>query len=336
MIAPGSVVVFTNIDFHLLGIHINKYNFIGIFMAIVMVFYTIACFFFLPNCTLHPGYQIFLHKIKNKKMKYKVEISSPSSKVNSKVRKGLKDFETKSSEKQVIDSSIKSTIKTDDSSMELSAEKPFVEKHTVKDLLNATKSTTMTANFALMMVACFTSGFVFTETEITTNLIAMYVFEWSLTMLCTVTLFCAVATIIVMKFIQRYRGAANIYFMFLMSVVLNNAIVCLQLVTIHAQFKSKFIQVAVIVSCFFFNTTLGCNTVSWARYILFSLASPEIASTVDGIRFLFYCFGLFSGFFLASYIFHDGFYGFLLTSITCLSIYLGLIIRKSHIISKSE
>lgn len=280
VLAPSSVVVFSSLDFHLLGIHINKYNFIGLFMSTVVILYTIGILFFLPNCTLHPGYQIFVDKIKKK------------------------------NEKQTDLSSIKPK-----------------DKISMKSIL--------TGNIALVMLAGFTCGFVFPVVEININLVSMYIFEWSLSKLSIVSLVCAVVTIVFMKFIQRYNGIVNIFYMLVMSVVLNNVIICLQLVTIHAKFQSNFIQIAVITFLYLINSISGNNTASWARYILFSLTPTGLASTVDGYRFLFYCIGNFSGFFVASYFFLDGFYGFFVTSIVCLLTTIGLIFRKRHIISKS-
>lgn len=225
VLAPSSVVWFTYIDLHLFGIHINKYNFIGIFMAIVIVLYTVACAIFLPNCTLHPGYQIFLHKIKKKAV---------SSKVSSITERSTREDGTKGSEKQIIHvpptTSTKDNNQTTSRANQGSKEttiKPSVThtakltkeirtepslKHTTKDLLNATKLI-MTADFALIITTCFAAGFLFTETETMINLIAVYIFKWELSLLSVVSTCCVVVNIATMKFVQRYRGIDNIYFL---------------------------------------------------------------------------------------------------------------------------
>ena len=280
MLAPCSVVIFTGIDFHLFGIHINKYNFIGIFMSIVMILYTIGCFFWLPNCTLHPGYQIFVDKIKMKEKTKEIEI---------------------------------------------------IEK--TKNMIST--KLILTVDIALVMLAGFTCGLANAVVEINTNLVGMYVFEWSLSMLSVASLCCAVATVLFMKFIQRYKGIVNSFFMLVMSIVVMNIVICLQLVTIHAKFETKFVQGVVIIASFFVNAVSSFNTAPMARYILFSLSPTQLASTVDGYRFFFYCIGHFSGFFAASFFFLDGFYGFFGTSFLCSLITIGLIFRRKHIILKS-
>ena len=138
-----------------------------------------------------------------------------------------------------------------------------------------------------------------------------------------------------MKFIQRYKGIVNSFFMLVLSIVVSNVIICLQLVTIHAKFETNFIQVPIIMLFCFINTVCGYNAAAWARYILFSLLPTQLASTIDGYRFFFYCIGHFSGFFAASFFFLDGFYGFFGTSFLCSLITIGLIFRRKHIILKS-
>ena len=243
-----------------------------------MILYTIGCLFFLPNCTLHPGYQIFVNEIKKKK------------------------------------------DKMDNSSVTKS---------------NVSTKSILTVNITLVILAGFTCAFTYPIIEITTNLVAMYIFEWSLPKLSIVSLVCATVTIVFMRFIQRYKGFSNIFFMLVIAVAASNVITCLQLVTIHAKFETNSIQIVVIVLLYIINTMTGYNAVSWARFILFTLSPAQLASTVDGYRLFFHCLGHCSGFFVASYFFLDGFYGFFGTSIVCLLITIGLIFRKRHIIEKS-
>ena len=250
-------------------------------MSIVMILYTIGCFFWLPNCTLHPGYQIFVDKIKKKE----------KTKENDEPRtKATKDISLTS---------------------------------------------ILTVDIALVMLTGFMCGFTYPVVEINTNLVAMYIFKWSLSKLSIFSFACAILTIIFMKFIQRYKGIVNSFFMLVMSIVVSNVIICLQLVTIHAKFETNFIQVAIIMLFYFINTVCGYNAAAWARYILFSLSPTQLASTIDGYRFFFYCIGHFSGFFAASFFFLDGFYGFFGTSFLCSLITIGLIFRRKHIILKS-
>ena len=282
VLAPSSFILFNKVDFNLFGLHVNKYNFIGIFMAIIMILYTIGCFFFFPNLTKHPGYHIYLSKIKKKKKR------SPSSEI---------------------------------------------QEQNNTSILNLLQN----GDILLIMSGSMLCGFVVTETEITINLVAMDIFKWNLSFLSVVSLCCAIAAIVFMKFIQRFKGTVNIFFMFVMAVVLNNVSVCLQLLTIHAKFKTHIvIQVAVMFFFNFTNVICGYNVTSWARYILFSLVPPHVASTVDGYRFLFAKTGFCFGFFMASYIFRDGFYGYLVINATCMLTYFGLLSHKKNITAKSR
>ena len=220
LLAPSSVVLFTNIDFHLFGMHVNKYNFIGIFISVVTILYTIGI------------YLIFVNKIKKKK------------------KTNLENLSTK------------------------------------KAIINP--KSIFTANVSLVMLAEFMCGVANAIVEPNINLVGMFVFEWSLSMLSIASLICAVMTVTFMKFIQRYNGIINIFFILVMSVVILNIIICLQLVAIHAKFKTKFIQVAIITISYFSNAVSSFNTTPWARYILFLLVPSQIASTIDGYRFFFF------------------------------------------------
>ena len=251
-------------------------------MAIVMVLYAIGCFFFLADLTKHPGYHVFLTKIKKKR--------------NCK----------------------------------------FTENQEVAQPVTNSLEALNNADIILVLATSFLFGFVFTESEITTNLVAMYKFKWSLSRLSIVSLCCAALAVVFMKLVQRLKGILNIYFMFLMAIVMDSFSVCLQLLTIHAKFESKSVQVATIFCFYVVNSVCGFNTTSWARYILFSLVPAHMASTVDGYRFLSAKIGLTLGFFLASYIFHNGVYGYLLLILTLMLAYLASLVRKKHIISISE
>lgn len=209
-----------------------------------------------------------------------------------------------------------------------------MDKSSTTKSIVSTKSI-LTVNIAFVILAGFMCGFTYPVVEINTNLVAMYIFEWSLSKLSIVSLICAIVSIVFMKYIQRYDGIVDIFFMLIMSVAASNVIICIQLVTINIKFETKFIQIAVMMSLYFVNTITGYNTASWVRYILFSLSPSQLASTIDGFRFFFYCIGHFSGFFVASYFFLDEFYGFSVTSIVCLLVTTGLIFRKRHIIEKS-
>ena len=280
ILAPSSIVLFTKVNFHVFGLHVNEYNFIGLGMAIVMVLYAIGCFFFLADLTKHPGYHIFLTKIKKK------------------------------------------------------GQFPGNQK-VVQPVTNSLEALN-NADIILVLATSFLFGFVFTESEITTNLVAMYKFKWSLSRLSIVSLCCAAIAVVFMKLVQCLKGILNIYFMFLMAIVMYSFSVCLQLLTIHAQFESKSVQVAVMFCFYVVNCVCGFNTNSWARYILFSLVPAHMASTVDGYRYLFEKIGLTLGFFLASYIFHDGVYGYLLIILMLMLAYVASLVRKKHIISISE
>ena len=282
ILAPSTVALFTKVDFHLFGLHVNEYNFIGLVMANVMVLYAIGCFFFLADLTKHPGYHIFLTKIKKKR--------------NCQFPKNQEVAQT------------------------------------MKNSLEAIKN----ADIILVLVTTFLFGFVATETEININLVAMYKFKWSLLYLSKVSLCCAIVAVVFMKLVQCLKGSLNIYFLFLMAVVIDNFCVCLQLLTIHAKFESKSLQVAIMFCFYFASVVCGFNTTSWARYILFSLVPAHMTSTVDGYRFLFSKIGMLLGFFLASYIFYDGFYGYLLIILILMLAYVASLVRKKHIISIQE
>ena len=211
-----------------------------------MVLNTTGCLFFLADLTKHPGYHIFLTKIKKKR--------------NCK----------------------------------------FPENQEVAQPVTNSLEALNNADIILVLATSFLFGFVFTESEITINLVAMYKFKWSLSFLSIISLCCAAVSVIFMKFLQRLQEILNIYFMFLMAVVMYSVSICLQLLTIHTKFESKSVQVAIIFCFYLVSSICGFNTNSWARYILFSLVPAHIASTVDGYRYLFEKIGLVLGFFLAS------------------------------------
>ena len=285
MLAPSSIVLFTNVDFHIFGLHVNQYNFIGIVMASVMTLFAIACLKYLTNLTKHPGYNIYLTKIKRWTMNNNIE----------------------QHENQVKDKKMKGD-----------------------------NEVLMNIDIALAMVASLLCGIVFTESEVTINLVSMFIFQWNLSFLGLISLCSAFTATIFMKLLQRFKGMVNIYFLLIMALVINSLTVCLQMLTIQARFQALFVQVFTISTFFLINAVSGYNSTSWVRYILFSLVPPEMASTVDGYRFLCSKIGLTLGFFTASYIFRDGFFGYLSINIFCLVIYFGLLIRKKHVLSKSK
>ena len=176
------------------------------------------------------------------------------------------------------------------------------------------------------MSGSFLCGFVNTKTEIIINLVAiMYVFEWNLSFLSVVSLGCAIIAI-VMKNIQRFKRIVNIYFMFEMSVVFNNVSVCLQLLTIHAKLKAHIIIQIIAIFCFnFINVICGyIHNIMGEICIVFIGASHMLQ--VRWMDIAFFSLKLdFVGFFTASYIFRNGFHGYIVNNLTCLLTYVGLL-----------
>ena len=59
-LSPLSPIAFKWVNFEIVGIIINQYNAIGLFMVIVTAVYQIVSYLFLNNLTHEPGYAIFL------------------------------------------------------------------------------------------------------------------------------------------------------------------------------------------------------------------------------------------------------------------------------------
>eukprot|EP00111_Clytia_hemisphaerica_P001842 TCONS_00005171-protein len=287
-LGPCSAPLFHGVDIKLGWWHLTQYNFIGLVLAILALLTTIVGYFKLSNLTREPVYD----RIKGEFTEGFMQ-NEPSSDDGKESKRREKETDHKDHE----------NVTTRDTQRE---DGDQINKCTE----SKTKLISLKAILRDREVITLLIGELFlsyqSQTEMLTNMVAVFVFKWSMTHV-SITLS---ATIVILAFVMflverwlRLDNPINVFYLYVLAFIATMTANSLLMFSISISEIGLFYQTILIGALLTFSAFPFYASTAYCRSLLFFITPSDSASTVESYRNVVQQFMLAVSMFLASHVF---------------------------------